>query len=37
MGVIGIEFASFYDFSIGLWKCSDRVVFTVFHFISSKL
>jgi len=31
----GIDCASFYDFSIGYWKCSDSVVFFVFHFISA--
>jgi len=25
--VRGIDFASFYDFSIGFWNCSDSVVF----------
>jgi len=25
--VRGIDFASFYDFAIGLWNCSDSVVF----------
>jgi hypothetical protein len=25
--VRGIEFATFYDFSVGIWKCSDNVVF----------
>jgi hypothetical protein len=28
-----IDFASFYDFSIGFWNCSDGVVIFVFHFI----
>ena len=29
-----IEFASFYDFSIGFWNCSDSVIgFCVFRFI----
>ena len=32
-----IDFASFYDFDIGLWIYSDRVVFCVFHFIFLKL
>ena len=26
----GIDFTSFYNVSIGFWKCSDRVVFFVF-------
>jgi len=30
--VRGIDFGSFFDFSIGVWKCSDRVIFFVFHF-----
>ena len=30
----GIHFASVYDFSIGFWKCSDIVVFFVFHLIT---
>jgi hypothetical protein len=25
--LVGIDFASFYDFSIGFWNCSDSVVF----------
>jgi hypothetical protein len=29
----GIDFASFYDFSIGIWKCSDSVVLFAFHFM----
>jgi hypothetical protein len=29
----GIYFASFYDFPIEFWKCSDSVVFLVLHFI----
>ena len=28
-----IDFASFYDFSIGFSNCSDSVVFFVLHFI----
>ena len=28
--LVGIDFASFYDFSIGFWNCSDRVVFFFF-------
>ena len=28
--VKGIDFASFYDFCIGFWNCSDSVVFCVF-------
>ena len=27
MCVMGINFVSFYDFSIGCWNCSDSVVF----------
>jgi hypothetical protein len=30
--VEGIEFSSFYDFSIEIWNCSDSVVFLAFHF-----
>ena len=30
--VRGIDFASFNDFSIGYWKCSDSVIFLVFTF-----
>jgi hypothetical protein len=30
-----IDFFSFYDFSVGVWTCSDRVVFFVFRFIDS--
>jgi len=26
------DFASFYDFSIEFWNCSDSVVYFVFHF-----
>jgi hypothetical protein len=33
----GIEFDSFYDFAIGVWNCSDSVVFCVFHIISKGL
>ena len=29
--VKGIEFASFYEFSIGLWKCSDSFFFSFYH------
>ena len=29
-------FASFYDFDIWFWNCSDNVVFFVFHFISKR-
>jgi hypothetical protein len=29
------NFVSFYDLYIGCWKCSDRMLFFVFHFISS--
>jgi hypothetical protein len=29
--VRGIYFATFYGFSTGFWKCSDSVVFIVFH------
>jgi hypothetical protein len=32
----GIHFASIYYFSIGFLKCSDSVVFYVFHFINVK-
>ena len=32
LGVGGIKFASFYDFSVGLWKCPDSVVFILFSF-----
>ena len=32
--VRGINFASFYDFSIGFWKCSDSLLIFIFHFIS---
>jgi len=28
----GINFASFNDFDIEFWKCSDSVVFFVFHY-----
>jgi len=31
--VMSIDFSSFYDFSIRFWKCSNIVVFSVFHFI----
>jgi hypothetical protein len=31
--VSGIDFTSFYDFSIGIWKYSDSMVFCVFNFI----
>ena len=30
----GINFASFYDFSIGFWKCSDSLLIFIFRFIS---
>ena len=33
--VSGIEFASFYDFSIRFLNCSDIMVFFVFHFITN--
>jgi hypothetical protein len=33
MYVSGIDFAFFYDFPIGLWNCSDSVVFFVFDLI----
>jgi len=29
-----INFASFYDFSVEFWNCSDSVVYFVFHCIS---
>jgi len=29
--VRGIDFSSFYDFSIGFWKCSCSVVSFIFH------
>jgi hypothetical protein len=29
------NFIAFYDFSVGVWTCSDRVVFSVFRFIDS--
>jgi hypothetical protein len=29
--VRGIHFSSIYDFSIGFWKCSESVVYFVFH------
>ena len=32
----GISFASYYDFSIGYWNCSDSVAFCL-HFIERKL
>ena len=31
--VRGFNFASFYNFSIRFWNCSDSVVFFVYHFI----
>jgi hypothetical protein len=31
--VSGIDFASYYDFFIGFWKCSDSVVFFLFPFL----
>jgi len=33
--VTDIDFASFYDFSIGFWNCSDGV--NIFHFIVNYL
>jgi len=36
MCIGGINFARIYDFSIGFSKCSDSVVFFVFHFIKQK-
>jgi len=33
----GIDFASFYDFSIEFWKHFYSVIFSVFHFISNIL
>jgi hypothetical protein len=35
--VRGINVASFYDFSIGFWKCSDSVVFFAFRFIHTRV
>ena len=35
--VNGIDFASFYDFGIGFWNCSDSVLCFVFHFIANNL
>jgi len=32
----GVDVASFYGFSIEFWKCSDRVVLVVFHFIAKR-
>jgi len=29
----GIDFVSFYNFSIGFWKCSDSVVFFLFFIL----
>ena len=34
--VKGIDFASFYDFDIGFWNCSNSMVFLVFHSIQYK-
>ena len=34
MCVRGIDYASFYDFSIRFWHCSNRVELLVFHFIT---
>jgi hypothetical protein len=34
MCVRGIDFACFYDILIGLWNCSNSVVFFHFHFIN---
>ena len=31
----GIDFATFYNFSIEIWNCSNSMVFSVFHFIAS--
>jgi hypothetical protein len=31
---VGIDFASFYDFSSGFWKYSNSVVFFIFHCIT---
>jgi hypothetical protein len=31
--VRGIHFASFYDFAIGFWKCSENLSFFIFIFI----
>ena len=31
MYLCDIDFASFYDFSIGFWNCSDGVVIVVFN------
>jgi hypothetical protein len=31
--VLGVDFASFYDFAIIFWSCSNNVVLFVFHFI----
>ena len=35
--VKGINFDSFYDFSIGFWNCFDNVVFFVFHSLAFQL
>jgi hypothetical protein len=31
----GIDFGTFYNFSIAIWNCSNIMVFSVFHFIAS--
>jgi hypothetical protein len=31
--VMGIDFASFYHFSIGIWSCYDNVLFIIGFFI----
>ena len=31
----GFDITSLYYFSVGIWKCSDSVVFIVFHFINT--
>jgi len=33
----GINFASFYAFSIGFWNCTDIVAFFVFHFLTRSI
>ena len=35
--VKGIDFVYFYDYSIRFWKCSDSVVFFIFHFLTFSL
>jgi len=37
LGVKGIDFASFYDFSIWYWNCSYSVVIFVLHFIVNNI